>query len=140
MLGLLAGSCKKDDDTPVTKMNTWKLGATTYTANNYASNTTDDFQAYDKAGNGLNFGFSQLPVADGSYTVVPMSTTLGPNQIHVVAFGPASGSSYFATGSDHTVATVKVLAPRRLSISLPDTWVVKGGTDSMKLSVSIGEL
>jgi hypothetical protein len=143
ILSLIAGSCKKDDtpDTPVTKMNTWKLGSVTYTVNNYASNTTDDYQVFDKAGNGLNISFKELPVADGSYSVVPSSTTLGPNQIHVLAHGPASGSSYFATGNDHTVATVKVTtnAFRKVTISLPDTWVVKGA-DSMKLSVNIGEL
>jgi hypothetical protein len=44
------------------------------------------------------------------------------------------------TGYDNTSATVRVLSPARFDISLPDTWVVKGGTDSMKLSVDIGDL
>jgi hypothetical protein len=138
---LLAVSCNKPDDAPpAAKNNTWKLGATTYTVNNYASNTTDDFQAYDLAGNGLNISFAALPTADGSYNVVGNSSSLGPNDIHVVAFGPVSGNSYFATGYDHTIATVKVLSATRFAVSLPDTWVVKGGTDSMKLSVNIGDL
>ena len=140
LLSLLATSCSKSDDsTPQVKHNTWKLGTTTYTVNNYATNTTDDFQAYDKLGNGLNFSFASYPPADGNYRVVDRTASLGPNEMKVLAFGSASGSSYFATGSDNTVAVVKVLGTSRVSISLPDTWVVKGGTDSLKLSVDIGE-
>ena len=138
-----AVACKKTDDGGTTPVNTpgktWKLGATTYTVNNYAKFSTE-FQVYDKTGSGMIFTFPAFPTADGNYNVVGSSATLGPNDVQVVAFGSTSGTSYFATGEDHTVAAVKVISATVLAIKLPDTWVVKGGTDSLKLSTDIGSL
>jgi hypothetical protein len=139
VISLFAASCSKPDDTPVVKNNTWVLGGTTYTVNNYVK-TTDDFQAHDKSGNKIFLSFNPFPTADGNYTVVNNSATLGANEVKVLAAGSASGASYFATGFDHTTATIKVLSPTLLRVTLPDTWVVKGGTDSLKLSINVGEL
>ncbi len=138
----LFAACKKSDDsTPATKYNTWKLGATTYTVNNYAK-ASETLEMYDKAGNGVFFTFAAYPTADGIYNVVGNSASLGPKDVSITAFGSASGTSYFASGSDGTKATVKPVSGStlRLRISLPDTWVVKGGTDSLKLSAEIGDL
>ncbi len=141
LLTSVAVSCNKSDDTTggYDKKNKWILDGTIYTANNYVK-TTDDFQAHDKLGNKIFMTFNPFPTADGNYAVVNNSATLGPNEVKILAAGSASGSSYFATGFDHTTAVVKVLSPTLLSVTLPDTWVVKGGTDSLKLSINIGEL
>jgi hypothetical protein len=133
-------SCNKsdDDDTPAAGK-TWKLGTTTYTVNNYAK-ANEDFQAYDIAGNGMIFSFKTFPTVEGNYNVVNGWSMLGPNDVSVVAFGSSSGTSYFSTGYDHTVANVKILSPTRLAITLPETWVLKSGSDSLKLSANIGSL
>jgi hypothetical protein len=137
-------ACNKSDDDNggnqgTTPGKTWKLGSTTYTVNNYTK-TSGEFQVYDVPGNGMIFSFRDFPTTDGSYNVVSNTATLGPNDVSVVAFSPVSGTSYFSTGRDSTVASVKVMSASRLAITLPDTWVVKGGTDSLKLSANIGAL
>ncbi len=138
---LFAASCKKSDDGgTVTKSNTWKLGATSYVVNNYAK-ASETLEAYDKTGNGVFFSFATYPTADGVYNVVGSAASLGPNDVSIVAFGSTSGTSYFASGAGGTKATIKVINNSfRLRISLPDTWVVKGGTDSLKLSAELGDL
>ena len=141
LICLLATSCSKSDDsTPAVKNNTWKLGTVTYTAKSYATNTFDDYQVHDTLGNGLIFTFASYTPADGNYRIVDRTASLGANEMKVLAFGSVPGNSYFTSGYDNTVATVKVLGSARINISLPDTWVAKGGTDSLKLSVDIQSL
>lgn len=138
-LAIAISACKKsDDDKPATIDNTWKLGTTTYTVNNYAK-ANETFQAYDKAGNGVHFSFKTFPAADGNYNVVGRTATLGANDVSILAFGSNMGSSYFSTGNDRIVASVKIISGSRLRISLPDTWMA-GGSDSLKLSATLGDL
>ena len=140
LLCLLTASCNKADDTPTTTTNNyWKAGATTYKVNNYTK-TGDMYYAYDTSFNGISFSFATFPTTDGTYTVVDRATTLGAGQVEVDVFGPVSGSTYFSTGSDHTVATVTVTSGK-LKITLPDTWVKKATTDdSIKISANLGPL
>ncbi len=141
LLTVSAISCKKSDSNPAaTAMKTWKLGTTTYTVNNYAK-SSETFQAYDKTGNGIHFSFSAFPTADGVYNVVSNSASLGSGDVSIIAFGSATGSTYFSTGGDNIKATVKVISSSRLQIALPDTWVKNPTTsESLKLSASLGDL
>ena len=135
-------ACNKSDDdstAPATVNKTWKLGATTYTVNNYAR-ANETFQAYDVAGNGIHFSFGTYPTAGGTYNVVSSSATLGANDMSVLAFGSNSGTSYFSTGNDNIKATVTLVSASRLGITLPDTWVAKPGADSLKASANLGDL
>lgn len=136
-------ACNKSDDdsttTPAAVNKTWKLGATTYTVNNYAR-ANETFQAYDVAGNGIHFSFGTYPTAGGTYNVVSSSATLGANDVSVLAFGSNSGTSYFSTGNDNIKATVKLVSASTLAITLPDTWVAKPGADSLKVSANLGDL
>ena len=136
-------ACNKSDDDsttpPATGNKTWKLGTTTYTVNNYAR-ASETFQAYDAAGNGIHFSFATFPTTGGNYNVVNSSATLGANDVSILAFGSNSGTSYFSTGNDNTVATVRIIGTSTLGITLPDTWVAKPGADSLKLSANLGDL
>jgi hypothetical protein len=136
-----AASCKKDDDkgaSDASSAGNWKLGATTYNANNGVK-VGSMYSIMDKAGNAVSFHFRDEPKSSGKYRITGAGAVEANDIIVQCVTQSGSADTYNYTSDSYgptTYADVTV-ADGKVTIDIAPNWLstpINNRADSLEFS------